>query len=147
MYLNFVYQPLHDAHGAVTSVAAVATDVTAQVQDRKRVQELNEQLASINGQLQTANAELGTSNQQLTRTNVDLDNFIYTASHDKTIKLWDSIKGTLISTLTAHAHWVNHLALSTDFVLRTAYHDHTGTIPPSDQEKTAKAKQYIKAFN
>ncbi|KAL8876413.1 MAG: hypothetical protein Q9198_005389 [Flavoplaca austrocitrina] len=66
---------------------------------------------------------------------------IYTASHDKTIKLWDSTKGTLISTLTAHAHWVNHLALSTDFVLRTAYHDHTGTIPPSDQEKTAKAKQ------
>ena len=65
---------------------------------------------------------------------------IYTSSQDKTIKIWDSRKGTLIQTLTAHAHWVNHLALSTDFVLRTAYHDHTGKIPPTDEEKMVKAK-------
>jgi len=82
VYLNYVYQPLRDADGAVTSVAAVGTDVTAQVQDRRRVQELNDQLAAINEQLQASNAELATSNAQLTRTNVDLDNFIYTASHD-----------------------------------------------------------------
>ncbi|KAL9047054.1 MAG: hypothetical protein Q9214_000271 [Letrouitia sp. 1 TL-2023] len=65
---------------------------------------------------------------------------IYTASQDKTIKIWSSEKGTLIQTLSAHAHWVNYLALSTDFVLRTAYHDHTGTVPPTDAEKTAKAR-------
>ena len=29
-----------------------------------------------------SNEELGTSNLRLARTNVDLDNFIYTASHD-----------------------------------------------------------------
>jgi ribosome assembly protein 4 len=36
---------------------------------------------------------------------------------------------------------VNHLALSTDFVLRTAYHDHTGDIPPTEEGKIAKARE------
>ena len=66
---------------------------------------------------------------------------IYTSSQDKTIKIWNTTNGALLSTLTAHAHWVNHLALSTDFVLRTAYHDHTGKIPVTDSEKLAKAKE------
>ena len=52
--------------------------------------------------------------------------WIYSASHDKTIKVWDADKGTLVATLSAHAHWVNHLALSTEFVLRTGYYDHEG---------------------
>jgi ribosome assembly protein 4 len=65
---------------------------------------------------------------------------IYTSSHDKTIKIWDAATGTLTSTLSAHAHWVNHLALSTDFVLRTAYHDHTGTTPSSPADRLTKAK-------
>ena len=82
VYLNYMYQPLHDADGTTTSVAAVGTDVTAQVRDRQRVQELNDQLAAINGQLAASNAGLAVANQQLIRTNVDLDTFIYTASHD-----------------------------------------------------------------
>jgi ribosome assembly protein 4 len=44
-------------------------------------------------------------------------------------------------TLAAHAHWVNHLALSTEFVLRTGYFDHTKDIPKTDEEKRAKAKE------
>ncbi|KAI9674462.1 MAG: hypothetical protein M1817_001800 [Caeruleum heppii] len=67
--------------------------------------------------------------------------FIYTASHDKTVKVWNADKGTLVHTLTSHAHWVNHLALSTDFALRTAYHDHSGAIPSSEEAKREKAKQ------
>jgi PAS domain S-box-containing protein len=82
VYLNYVYQPLRDADGTITRVAAVGTDVTSQVQDRQRVQELNDQLAAINGQLEASNTKLEASNDQLTRTNADLDNFIYTASHD-----------------------------------------------------------------
>ena len=66
---------------------------------------------------------------------------IYTASRDKTVKVWEADKHTLIHTLAAHSHWVNHLALSTDFVLRTAYHDHTGTIPATDAAKVKKAKE------
>ena len=43
---------------------------------------LHDQLAAINWQLAATNVEFGTSNSQLTRTNVDPDNFIYTASHN-----------------------------------------------------------------
>ncbi|WP_460582098.1 PAS domain-containing protein [Hymenobacter arcticus] len=73
--LNFVYQPLRNAAGHFTSIAIVATEVTEQVAGRRQVAEANERLRA-------SNAELDLANQQLTRTNVDLDNFIYTASHD-----------------------------------------------------------------
>ncbi|KAG8623447.1 hypothetical protein KVT40_008423 [Elsinoe batatas] len=67
---------------------------------------------------------------------------IYTASHDKSIKVWNATNGTLVNTLSSHAHWVNHLALSTDFALRTAYLDHTGKagVPDTEEEKISKAK-------
>jgi ribosome assembly protein 4 len=65
---------------------------------------------------------------------------IYTSSHDKTIKIWTP-DGRLSHTLNGHAHWVNKLALSTDSVLRTAYHDHTGKVPASYADKVAKAKE------
>lgn len=61
VYLNFVYQPLRDAQGRIDRVAAVATDVTAQVLARQ---------------------QLAQANEQLTRTNTDLDHFVYAASHD-----------------------------------------------------------------
>jgi ribosome assembly protein 4 len=66
--------------------------------------------------------------------------WIYTSSQDKTIKIWDSTKGVLLHTLQAHAHWVNHLALSTDLILRTGYFDHTGQVPSTSEEKVTKAK-------
>jgi len=75
VYLNFVYQPLRDEAGRVESVAIVATEVSEQVAARQHVAHTNEQLRAIN-------AELDEANQQLLRTNADLDNFIYTASHD-----------------------------------------------------------------
>ncbi|CAK7227617.1 ribosome assembly [Sporothrix bragantina] len=80
--------------------------------------------------------------------------FIYSASHDKTVRVWDAAKGTLVRELKAHAHWVNHLALSTDFVIRTGYFDHlTGGgaagvdgIPETDEAKKEKARvRYEKA--
>ena len=42
---------------------------------------------------------------------------------------------------TAHGHWVNHIALSSDHVLRTAYHDHTKEVPGTEEERRAKAKE------
>lgn len=75
IYLNFVYQPLRDARGVVTGVAVVATEVSEQVTARRQVAQANERLHA-------SNAELDTTNQRLLRTNADLDNFIYTASHD-----------------------------------------------------------------
>jgi PAS domain S-box-containing protein len=61
--------------GEVVGFYTLVADVTAQVQAQEKVQELNEEL-------QASNEELGETNQQLTRTNVDLDTFVYTASHD-----------------------------------------------------------------
>ncbi|KAK2731589.1 hypothetical protein FQN57_003285 [Myotisia sp. PD_48] len=66
---------------------------------------------------------------------------IYTSSHDKTIKIWNSKDATLIQTLSAHTHRVNHLALSTDFILRTSYYEHNQKAPESEGEKVTLAKQ------
>ncbi|MDB5234359.1 MAG: hypothetical protein JWR44_1352 [Hymenobacter sp.] len=90
MYVNFVYHPLRDNQGNTTAIVKVATDVTEQVAARRlmqrlneaNVQRLNDELAVSNEELRSTNQELLASNQQLVRTNGDLDNFIYTASHD-----------------------------------------------------------------
>ncbi|XP_048508800.1 notchless protein homolog 1 [Athalia rosae] len=44
---------------------------------------------------------------------------IYSASQDRSIKVWRALDGILCRTLEGHAHWVNTLALNTDYVLRT----------------------------
>lgn len=44
------------------------------------------------------------------------------------------VQGKLIRTLSEHAHWVNTMALGTDFVLRTGPYDHTGKVPKDDTE-------------
>ncbi|TDN40225.1 PAS domain-containing sensor histidine kinase [Hymenobacter sp. UV11] len=68
LYFHFVLQPMLDAQGQVTSIMLIANEITQQVNSRQ-------QLAEANNALRATNA-------QLTRTNTDLDNFIYTASHD-----------------------------------------------------------------
>nr|WP_262712179.1 PAS domain-containing sensor histidine kinase [Hymenobacter setariae] len=81
-YYNLVYQPFYSAMGQVEGVFEVAVEVTEQVLARQQVQYLNEELAVINEELTATNEELHESNGQLVRTNADLDNFVYTASHD-----------------------------------------------------------------
>ncbi len=88
-YYNFVYQPLYNEYGLITGITCIATQVTDQVLARQQVERLNQELAAANEELQAANEEilstneeLGMTNSHLTRTNGDLDNFIYTASHD-----------------------------------------------------------------
>lgn len=52
-------------------------------------------------------------------------NILYSASHDKTIRAWDmAAGGKCIQTLKSHAHWVNHLSISTDYVLRKGGFSH-----------------------
>lgn len=50
-------------------------------------------------------------------------NLLYSASQDRTVKVWRTTDGILCRTLDGHAHWVNTLALSTDYVLRTGYYE------------------------
>lgn len=76
-------------------------------------------------------------------------NIVYSGSHDKTIKAWDiSASGKCIQTLKSHGHWINHLSLSTDYVLRKGGFDHTSSknsIKESAKELRAKAlKEYEK---
>lgn len=87
----------------VVGFYALVTDVTEQVEareqaehSRRQVLALNAQLSAVNDRLYAANAALGEANQelassndsldgtnqQLTHTNVELDTFVYTASHD-----------------------------------------------------------------
>lgn len=44
---------------------------------------------------------------------------IYSSSHDRTVKMWRANDGVLCRTFSGHAHWVNYIALNTDYVLRT----------------------------
>lgn len=48
---------------------------------------------------------------------------IYTASQDRTVKVWRAKDGVLCRTLEGHAHWVNTLALNTDYILRIGAFD------------------------
>uniref|UniRef100_A0A8D0D184 Notchless protein homolog 1 n=1 Tax=Sander lucioperca TaxID=283035 RepID=A0A8D0D184_SANLU len=48
------------------------------------------------------------------------DGLLYTSSQDRTIKVWRAKDGVQCRTLQGHAHWVNTLALSTDYVLRNS---------------------------
>jgi PAS domain S-box-containing protein len=66
-FFSFVYQPLYDAAGEFVGVLDIATDVTAQVLDRERIQTLNEELSTINEALQATNKELRLTNAELTK--------------------------------------------------------------------------------
>lgn len=74
-YYNLVYQPFYGAAGQVEGVFEVAVEVTEQVLARQQVQQLNDELTATNEALHETNS-------RLVRTNADLDNFVYTASHD-----------------------------------------------------------------
>jgi PAS domain S-box-containing protein len=67
-YFNLVVQPLFTSGNQVDAVLLFAVEVTELVQSRAK--------------LQTINEELTRTNQELRQTNTDLDNFVYTASHD-----------------------------------------------------------------
>jgi PAS domain S-box-containing protein len=81
-YYNIILKPLHDENQRVNGIVVMWTEATDQVLARQQVQVLNEELAAINEELTVTNEELNESNTRLTRTNVDLDTFVYTASHD-----------------------------------------------------------------
>jgi signal transduction histidine kinase len=95
-YLDFTYQALLGPDGRPTGVLASVIDVTEKVVVRQQVQQLNQELRTINEELHLSNQALGTTNQQLMRTNVDLDNFIYAASHDLKAPI-SNIEGLLLA--------------------------------------------------
>jgi signal transduction histidine kinase len=75
LYFTFTYQVRHNPQGAIDGVLVFTHEVTDQVQARRVVEEGGQQARALA-------EELSITNEQLIRTNVDLDNFIYTASYD-----------------------------------------------------------------
>lgn len=74
------------------------------------------------------------------------EGIIYSASRDTTIKCWNAKKGKLARELKGHGHWVNTLALSTDYVLRTACYDHTQKeFSTTEEMKEYALERYNKA--
>jgi signal transduction histidine kinase len=95
-YFRYIQQARYTVEGRINGVLVFAFEVTEQVRIRQQVQDLNEELAVINQELTATNAELSESNAQLTRTNVDLDTFVYTASHDLKAPI-TNIEGILLA--------------------------------------------------
>lgn len=54
--------------------------------------------------------------------------WLYSSSYDQTIKVWNASTGMLLHTLKGHAARINHLALSTDHILRTSFDPITNTV-------------------
>ncbi|AHM62736.1 sensor protein [Flammeovirgaceae bacterium 311] len=94
-YIRTSYVPdIQD--GVVTGFYTMVNDITEQVETRQQIEErereaqalahklaaTNEALKDANQQILASNEELAKSNQQLSFINADMDNFIYTASHD-----------------------------------------------------------------
>ncbi|ALJ01270.1 hypothetical protein DC20_06610 [Rufibacter tibetensis] len=61
VYVSFVYHPMRDAQGTIIGVIAVAVGINEQVEARQQIEVKNRELLAINA---------------------DLDNFVYSASHD-----------------------------------------------------------------
>jgi len=77
------------------------------------------------------------------------EGLIYSASQDCTIIAWCAKEGKIVRILKGHAHWVNTLALSSEYALRTGPYDHTGklTFGEGDADKAMQAarKRYQEA--
>lgn len=63
---------------------------------------------------------------------------VYTSSEDRTIKVWDD-EGYLLRSLNGHGHWVNTIALNTEYALRTGCFDEKDEKFESDDKMQERA--------
>jgi ribosome assembly protein 4 len=77
------------------------------------------------------------------------EGLIYTASRDRTIKVWNAEEGDgkgrvglLVRTLVGHGHRVNTLAVSCDYICRTGPFDHYGRIADLDKVKDRDSDEW-----
>lgn len=80
--------------------------------------------------------------QSITKTIWSGENIIYTCSEDQTVKIFDENLNHL-QTLIGHSHWINTMALNTEYILRTGCFDYDN-IKGSDYYQFAEK---IKALN
>ncbi|XP_041350278.1 notchless protein homolog 1-like isoform X2 [Gigantopelta aegis] len=78
------------------------------------------------------------------------NNLLYSSSQDRTIKVWRAQDGVLCRTLQGHGHWVNTMALNTDYVMRTGAFDPAhATIVHKEISETASelSKKALERYN
>lgn len=88
--------PLRNSEGAIYQWVGTVTDIHELKTLEERLIEAAGELEATNEELTASNEELAESNTQLSKTNADLDNFIYTASHDLKAPM-SNIEGLLYS--------------------------------------------------
>jgi ribosome assembly protein 4 len=67
------------------------------------------------------------------------ESFIYTGGQDRVVKVWNPDTGVLVRELKGHAHWVNTMALSTDYALRSGACDVDGRALAALKERDMSA--------
>ena len=82
VYVDFVYAPLVDEAGKVTSVLVSAIDVTQRALSGQREQQLNEELMAANEELTAINEELMSSQQSLEDLNDELEERVNTRTQE-----------------------------------------------------------------
>jgi len=104
------WEPLH-FNGTCKRVASSSKDGCIKIWDSI----LSQCLLTLSGHLQSVTCIRWSG-----------EGLIYSSSQDRTIKVWRPDDGVMCRTLQGHGHWVNTLALSTDYVMRT------GSFDPAD---------------
>merc|ERR1711937_535693 len=75
----------------------------------------------------------------------DIGGMVYSAGRDRVIKVWNPKEGTLLNELKGHAHWINTLALNTDYILRSGPYKHDtedGAFKDLEEKRKAAKDRY-----
>jgi len=73
---------------------------------------------------------------------------IYSAGRDCVVKVWDPQDGGMITELKGHGHWINTLALNTDYVLKSGPYSHMEErFENLEQQRAAAKKRYAEALS
>ncbi|WP_299761678.1 PAS domain-containing protein [uncultured Pontibacter sp.] len=104
--------------GQVHGFYTLVHDITEQAEARLQVEEREKEAQALTRKLAATNKELTSINEQLVRTNVDLDNFIYTASHDLKAPIYniEGLVKVLIDSITEKALTAQELKRVTSMI-------------------------------
>ncbi|UYZ60854.1 PAS domain-containing sensor histidine kinase [Hymenobacter latericus] len=86
--------PRYNAAGEYAGIVGTVFDIHERQLAEQALQRLTQQLRTARDEARALNKQLQATNERLVRTNVDLDNFIYSASHDLRVPI-TNIEGLL----------------------------------------------------